>query len=62
MPRISSTLVSLAVLGATVVAGHVGGGVTGPVSGLVHTAEASDDPALTAAIDTLLGDPRLDGS
>ena len=61
MPRISSTLVSLAALGATVVAGHVGGGVTGPVSGLVHTAEASDDPALTA-IDTLLGDPRLDGS
>ena len=62
MPRISSTLVSLAALGATVVAGHVGGGVTGPVAGLVHTAEASDDPALTAAIDTLLGDPRLDGS
>jgi D-alanyl-D-alanine carboxypeptidase/D-alanyl-D-alanine-endopeptidase (penicillin-binding protein 4) len=50
----STTLVGMVTAGATLLAGQLGGQVA--------TAEPSGDPALTAAIDALLGDPRLDGA
>ena len=57
MPRFTHTLIGLATAGVTVLAGQIT--TTAPQ---VASAAADADPALTAAIDTLLDDPRLDGS
>ncbi|HSE10251.1 MAG TPA: D-alanyl-D-alanine carboxypeptidase/D-alanyl-D-alanine-endopeptidase [Nocardioidaceae bacterium] len=50
----STTMVGLVTAGATLLAGQLGGQPA--------TAEPTGDPALSAAIDSLLDDPRLDGT
>ncbi len=57
MPRFTHALIGLATAGATVLAGQLTTAAPQVVS-----AAADPDPALTAAIDTLIDDPRLDGS
>jgi D-alanyl-D-alanine carboxypeptidase/D-alanyl-D-alanine-endopeptidase (penicillin-binding protein 4) len=58
MSRISTTMVGVLTAGATFLAGQLGGQVTT----VERTAESTGDPALTAAIDALLDDRRLDGA
>jgi D-alanyl-D-alanine carboxypeptidase/D-alanyl-D-alanine-endopeptidase (penicillin-binding protein 4) len=59
LPRFTNALLGLATVGATVLAGQF---TTGAAPQAAPVVAAEGDPALTAAIDTLLADPRFDGS